>query len=199
LDVQWGAFDKKIDHLVSAPKPDLAFYIPMYHLAVKSHIHTTTGSGRSERDEETTPSTVEPFSWSTLKELHANGLRPTPFNEFKIKAPKGQDLRCYPWLIVEYKKVPKDKSEFERLSEVASCQAANACACAVKLCQNAARYAVELEEDAQIPPIPAITTVGAEVKVWLTYFAKDFMAYYSITPKQQRYERVKEGHVSGKP
>ncbi|KAM0347334.1 hypothetical protein ACHAPU_004853 [Fusarium lateritium] len=196
LDIKWGAFDKEKDNLFKAPKPDLAFFIPIYHLTSNSHIPTVTDNGTREWHKESTPSLVKSFSWSTLKRLHEHGLRPSPFDDFKMKGPKEKHLRCYPWLIVEYKKTDKYKpAELNRLHEVVYCQAANASGCAARLNRNAAKFAVHLPEDAQVPPVPAITTIGAEVKVWITYLAKDFMAYHFVTKKIETYERVEEGYM----
>lgn len=198
FDIQWGAFRKGKDRLFRAPKPDLAFFIPMFHPNTSTIIPTGTGGADEECYNGSTASLVETFSWSTLKKLHENGLRATPFDDFKIKEPKGRHLRCFPWLVVEYKKTNESESAgFDRLKEVVYCQAANASGCAVRLNQNAAKFAPQEAEDTQILPVPAITTVGAEVKVWITYLARDFMAYRSITKRIQRYERVETGHVSG--
>ncbi|KAM5343898.1 hypothetical protein ACJ41O_012435 [Fusarium nematophilum] len=113
---------------------------------------------------------MERFSWSGLKELSSHGLQPTPFRAFH-EPPKEASLNCYPWLLVEHKKEGVRGAE-----QTVCCQAANGGACAVRLNQNSARYAIEMPEDAHIPPIPTVTTIGSLVKVWIMYFAKDFQA-----------------------
>ncbi|KAH7011026.1 hypothetical protein EDB80DRAFT_836636 [Ilyonectria destructans] len=107
------------------------------------------------------------------------------------KPPLEASLNCYPWLIVEHKKEGVRRSE-----ETVCCQSANAGACAVKLNQIAARYAVELGDDAQIPPVSMVTTIGSRVKVWIMYFARGFYA-----PSNKRFlikttwESCKKGYV----
>ncbi|ENH74920.1 hypothetical protein FOC1_g10002465 [Fusarium oxysporum f. sp. cubense race 1] len=141
-----------------------------------------------------TPSLVESFSWSKLKKLHEHGLRSSPFHAFKKKQPLENDMKCYPWLVVEHK---HKKNTFEKLREKAYCQAVNASGCAVRLNQITAKFAVELPKEAHIPPIPAVTTVGPEVKVWITYFAKDFMAYYYADEEysEQSFQRCEQGYM----
>ncbi|KAG7423846.1 hypothetical protein Forpi1262_v015160 [Fusarium oxysporum f. sp. raphani] len=198
-DALWETFNGKgedVDDLtahrfetVKCPKPDYAFYLPMYHLSADSHIPEITDHRAREWHKAPTPSLVESFSWSNLKMLHKNGLRPTPFRVFN-KEPREKDLKCYPWLIVEYKKEKYTSFERERLEETVCCQAANGSASAVKLNQIAARYTVELPDEAHVPPIPIVTTVGPKVKVWITYLAKDCMVLckskYSWSSKWER-------------
>ena len=153
---------------LKCPKPDCAFYLPMYHLDAKPKIPMVSEPEARQWNQAPDPSIVEPFSWSGLKELSEFGLRPTPFQVFK-KQPMEARLNCYPWLLVEHKKegIPVN---------LVSCQAANGGACAVKLNQTAARYAAELPGDAHIAPFPTITTIGSHVKVWIMYFAQNFKA-----------------------
>jgi hypothetical protein len=171
----------------------------MYHLSADSHIPEITDHRAREWHKAPTPSLVESFSWSNLKMLHKNGLRPTPFRVFN-KEPREKDLKCYPWLIVEYKKEKYTSFERERLEETVCCQAANGSASAVKLNQIAARYTVELPDEAHVPPIPIVTTVGPKVKVWITYLAKDCMVLckskYSWSSK---WEKRSQAYVSMEP
>ncbi|KAH7113168.1 hypothetical protein B0J13DRAFT_590780 [Dactylonectria estremocensis] len=172
------------------PKPDYAFYLPMYHLDAEPRIPKIKDSEALQWNQSPGHTLADPFSWSTLKELVKYGLRPTPFRVFR-NPPVEASLNCYPWLIVEHKKERVRRSE-----EVVCCQAANAGACAVKLNQIAARYAVELGDDAQVPPIPTVTTIGSCVKVWIMYFSRDF-----YVPSKQPYvlraawESCKKGYV----
>ncbi|KAF5703414.1 hypothetical protein FMUND_12996 [Fusarium mundagurra] len=197
-DALWGAFDKNDEdnELVKAPKPDLVFSLPMYHL--DTHIPMITDHEAHQWHEASAPSLVESFSWSSLKKLHKSGLRATPFNVFSTKEsqePQERDLSCFPWLVFECKKANRTPGELERLQEVVYCQAANASGCAVKLNQSAANYAIKLPYNAEIPPVASVTTVGPQVKVWITFFAPDFMAYsYDVNDKQM-YDRQKKGYM----
>ncbi|CVL02261.1 uncharacterized protein FMAN_08316 [Fusarium mangiferae] len=183
-DALWETFNGKGDNVddstaqrfetVKCPKPDYAFYLPMYHLIDNSHLPEIVDHGAREWHKTPTPSLVESFSWSNLKMLYKNGLRPTPFRVFH-KEPREKDLKCYPWLLVEYKKEKYTTYERLRLEETVCCQAANGSASAVKLNQIAARYTIELPDEAHIPPIPVVTTVGPKVNVWITYLAKGCM------------------------
>ncbi|SCO88829.1 uncharacterized protein FRV6_12957 [Fusarium oxysporum] len=200
----WVTFDKSGNALGNSmadpfrnkkrPQVDGAFYFPIYHLTEKSPIPGATGHTGMEWHKASTPSLVESFSWSKLKKLHEHGLRPSPFHAFKKKQPLENDMKCYPWLVVEHK---HKKNTFEKLREEAYCQAVNASGCAVRLNQITAKFAVELPKEAHIPPIPAVTTVGPEVKVWITYFAKDFMAYYYADEdySEQSFQRCEQGYM----
>ncbi|CVL07963.1 uncharacterized protein FMAN_09693 [Fusarium mangiferae] len=193
-DSIWGAFDKRneIVKAFKAPKPDLVFYLPMYHL--ETYIPTITDYEAQQWHKSSTPSLVESFSWSNLKNLHKFGLQVTPFNVLEKEKPQEQDLSCFPWLIVEYKKAKSAPGELDRLKEVVYCQAANASGCAVNLNENAARYAVKLVNDAQVPPVVSVTTVGPQVKVWITFFARDFMAY-CWDFNGEKYEKQEKGYM----
>ncbi|KAI1017792.1 hypothetical protein LB504_003824 [Fusarium proliferatum] len=193
-DSIWGSFDKRNEtvKVFKAPKPDLVFYLPMYHL--ETYMPTITDYEAEQWHKSSTPSLVESFSWSNLKNLHKFGLQATPFNVLEKEKPKEQDLSCFPWLIVEYKKAKSAPGELDRLKEVVYCQAANASGCAVNLNENAARYAVKLVNDAQVPPVVSVTTVGSQVKVWITFFARDFMAY-CWDFNGAKYEKQEKGYM----
>ncbi|EXK33501.1 hypothetical protein FOMG_10775 [Fusarium oxysporum f. sp. melonis 26406] len=198
LTLCWGTFDrnKEENEVFKTPKPDLVFYLPMYHL--DTYIPTITDHEAQQWHKASTPSLVEPFSWSTLKKLHGFGLLATPFNVLnkeEPQEPQEQDLSCFPWLVVEYKKAKNAPGELDRLKEVVYCQAANASGCAVKLNQNAARYAVKLAYGAEVPPVSSVTTVGPQVKVWITFFAKDFMAYRCDVNGNQKFKRQEKGYM----
>ncbi|KAF5256108.1 hypothetical protein FOXYS1_13432 [Fusarium oxysporum] len=191
----WGIFDKndETNKVFKAPKPDLVFYLPMYHL--DTCIPTITDPEAQQWHKTSTPSLVESFSWSNLKSLHGRGLLATPFNVLDKEEPYEQDLSCFPWLVVEYKKVKSGPGELGRLKEVVYCQAANASACAVKLNQNAAKHAVRLYQDGEVPPVASVTTVGPQVKVWITFFARGFMGYRYDVNENQKFRREKEGYM----
>ena len=171
------------------PKPDQAFFLPIYHLEAGGRIPAIVNPEARQWNQTPNVLAIEPFSWETLKRLNAFGLQPEPrriFNKPRVEA----RLKCYPWFIVEHKK------EDER-GEVVSCQAANAAACALSLVQNSARYAVELIDQAHIPPIPVMTSIGSRVTIWIAYYGKN-----SDAPCQSKYtfevtvKRRKEGYVS---
>lgn len=198
----WGTFNKhnEENEVVMAPKPDLVFYLPMYH--PDAHIPAITDHEALQWHKASAPSLVEPFSWSTLKKLHGHGLLATPFNVFSDKKskqpeePQECDLSCFPWLVVEYKKAESKAAELEQLQEVVYCQAANASGCAVLLNRTASKHALKLDADAQIPPVASVTTVGPRVKVWITFFARDFMALNYKVKNKERLHAYKEGYVS---
>jgi hypothetical protein len=92
--------------------------------------------------------------------------------------------------VIEYKR------EDSKLTEAVCCQAANALACAVKLNRNAARYATPYGDEEQVPPVPAITTIGPKVKVWIMCFSKELKVptYYKDMVKDGA--MANEGFVS---
>ncbi|KAG4260219.1 hypothetical protein FPRO03_02042 [Fusarium proliferatum] len=198
-DALWTTFREKLegDRIKTLPKADFVFYLPIYHLDAESPIPRITDHRGREWNKEPASSLVENFSWSTLKGLYMHGLRPSPFRIFGNEKPLEADLKCYPWLVVECKSGKKTLNESQRLAEweTVCCQALNASACAVKLNQIAARYAVDLLKQTHIPPIPAVTTVGTKVSVWITYFAQDFMAYYHKGRSYMSYCKQDQGYM----
>lgn len=178
---------------LKCPKPDQAFYLPMYHSELQIGIPTVVDREARQWNRHQETSIMEPFSWSTLKKLHEFGLQPTPFRIFQ-KPPMEANLKCYPWLIVEHK---KEEEKEGRSGRVVCCQAANAAACAIRLVQDSAQYAVELPDHGHIPPIPVVTTIGPRVSVWLMYFAKNFDAPCSRRDTQEvMTKRRDKGYVS---
>ncbi|KAF9773101.1 hypothetical protein IL306_009144 [Fusarium sp. DS 682] len=157
----WNLFDARDEGVLSplttvkCPKPDQAFFLPIYHRNKDIGNPKVVDPEARQWHQFSDLSMMEPFTWSTFRELHRFGLQPTPFRIFE-KPPLEANLRCYPWLVVEHK---REKSEREGLEQVVNCQAANAAACAVNLIRHTAQYAAELPEHAHIPPIPVITTV----------------------------------------
>ncbi|KAF4970775.1 hypothetical protein FZEAL_9973 [Fusarium zealandicum] len=177
---------------LKSPQPDQAFYLPIYHSAKTIGIPNIVDPEARQWHQAPDPSVVEPFSWSTLKKLHEFGLQPAPSRIFE-KPPREANLKCYPWLVVEHKKEMEEARGPER---VVCCQAANAAAYAVNIVRQSAQYAVELPGQAQIPPIPVITTIGPCVRVWIMYFAKDFNAPCSQEETHEvTTKRRKEGYI----
>ncbi|RGP72909.1 hypothetical protein FLONG3_6547 [Fusarium longipes] len=174
------------------PKPDYGFYLPMYHLENECYIPETNEHKGLKWHKNATPSIVESFSWSVLKELYEHGLRPSPLGIFdgSNKEPRENDLKCFPWLVVEFKK----QDESENVKREVYRQAVNASGCAVRLNQIAAKYAVELVDEAHVPPIPVVTTIGSTVKVWITYHGKRFLAYHDDN-KWRQCNREHGGYV----
>ncbi|EXK82051.1 hypothetical protein FOQG_13567 [Fusarium oxysporum f. sp. raphani 54005] len=168
------------------PKPDHAFYFPIYHLTEESHVPGIADRKALKWHKASMPALVESFSWPDLKRLYAHGLRPSPFHAFDKRKPLAKDLRCFPWLVIEHKMMPNN---CEKLKEVAYCQAVNGSGCAVRLNQIAAKYTPELAREAHVPPIPAVTTVGPEVKVWITYYIKDYFPYSDDDYDEQQFHR----------
>ena len=111
------------------------------------------------------------------------------------------DLHTYPWLIIEYKPLQTDATaaaaatghtkkakakagderhggyeqepesrEMRQQSSKAAWQAANSAAAVLIMFQNLVRYSLLRE---RIPPVVTMTTVGAMVRVWLTFHADD--------------------------
>jgi hypothetical protein len=178
--------------ILSSPQPDHAFFLPIYHNRHPAGIPTVVDPNARQWNRAQETSAMEPFTWSTLKRLHGFGLEPAPSHVFE-KPPLEANLKCYPWLVVEYKKETQDNSPVRDVC----CQAANAAACAISLIRHTAQYAVKLSKHAHIPPIPVITTIGPSAKVWIMYYATDFDApccHRETT--EEIVKRRKEGHVS---
>lgn len=164
-----------------APQPDYAFYFPINRLPTNSSIAL-------EQHEE-----LAMFSLSALKELYVHGLRPSPFHPFQKNFRK-KDLKCFPWLVIEFKPKPGANGVIKQKKEEVYCQAVNGSGCAVRLNEIAALYEMKLPGRAHIPPIPAVTTVGPEVKVWITYSTENVLAYRCDTKKEK--QKTGQGYVS---
>ncbi|TVY68324.1 hypothetical protein Focb16_v002981 [Fusarium oxysporum f. sp. cubense] len=173
-DVLWDLFQKDKEagigpfESLSCPKPDQAFFLPIYHDRHPAGIPTVVDPNARQWNRTQEISATEPFTWSTLQKLHEFGLQPAPSRLFE-KPPLEANLKCYPWLVVEHKR------EEQPVRDVC-CQAANAAACAIGLIRHTAQYAVKLPKHAHIPPIPVITTIGPSVTIWIMYYATDFDA-----------------------
>lgn len=177
------------------PKPDRVLSLPIYNLDTDSPAIPSIRDPESRQWHQTpSPSLVESFSWTVLKDLFAYGLRPTPFRIFR-NPPVEAQLRCYPWLIIEHKKQPPKSPEGKTLD--VRCQATNAAARALQLNRNAATYAVKLAEQAQVPPIPTVTTVGPIVTVWIMHYLEDLCgpsSHYDLHEEDRKTRR--DGYVS---
>ncbi|KAF5616761.1 uncharacterized protein FTJAE_12908 [Fusarium tjaetaba] len=186
-NARWVVFNPKNDGLgsaipdrlknESAPQPDYAFYFPINRPPANSLL------ALEPRQESAL------FSLPALKDLYTHGLRPSPFHPFE-KSFKEKHLKCFPWLVIESKPKPGTNGAITRLREVAYSQAVNGSGCAVRLNEIAALYETNLLGLAHIPPVPAVTTVGPEVKVWITYYTENSLAC--------RYDTVKEKQETGK-
>ncbi|KAG9495565.1 hypothetical protein J7337_013815 [Fusarium musae] len=195
---RWDLFKKDEEagiapfKILSSPKPDHAFFLPIYHNRHPAGIPTVVDPNARQWNRAQETSAMEPFTWSTLKRLHGFGLEPAPSHVFK-KPPLEANLKCYPWLVVEYKKETQDNGPVRDVC----CQAANAAACAISLIRHTAQFAVKLPKHAHIPPIPVITTIGPSVKVWIMYYATDFDApccHRETT--EEIVKRRKEGYLT---
>ncbi|KAF5241411.1 hypothetical protein FAUST_3841 [Fusarium austroamericanum] len=194
IDESWTLFSKdNVNGLgsferIKCPKPDHAFFLPIYHSANNAGSPAIADAEARQWNQTQVPLGTEPFSWSTLKKLNGFGLQSTPRRIFD-KPPLEANLKCYPWFIVEHKK----ENESERN---VSCQAANAAACAISLVKHSAQYALKLLDQAHVPPIPAMTTIGSRVTIWLMYYAKDFDAPCSRrSTNEVTTKKRKEGHI----
>jgi hypothetical protein len=190
-DARWVVFNPKNDGLgsaipdrlknESAPQPDYAFYFPINRAPANSLL------ALEPRQESAL------FSLPALKELYNHGLRPSPFHPFG-KSFEEEHLKCFPWLVVESKPKQGTNRAITRLREVAYCQAINGSGCAVRLNEIAALYETNLPGLAHIPPVPAVTTVGPEVKVWITYHTENSLACRCNTVKKK--QKTGKGYVS---
>lgn len=110
---------------------------------------------------------IDNFSRTILERLSDHGLEASvssAFHEGKRKDIALSDYLCFPWLIAEHKKSVEGGAE-----EYCYCQAANAGMGALTMYRILAKYAEEMPEATQIPPLPIITTIGKDVRIWVIY------------------------------
>ncbi|KAF4417805.1 hypothetical protein FACUT_12034 [Fusarium acutatum] len=164
----------------SAPQPDFAFYFPIHRPPANSPIPLETDQK------------LAMFSLSALRDLYVHGLRPSPFDPFQ-KNLRQTYLKCFPWLVVECKPKTGANGLIRQKKEEVYCQAVNGSGCAVRLNEIAALHETKLPDQVHISPIPAVTTVGPEVKVWITYLTENSMAYRCDTEKER--QRTGKGYM----
>ncbi|KAI7177126.1 hypothetical protein KC316_g9704 [Hortaea werneckii] len=144
------------------PKPDLTYAFPILSAPC-------TGFAAQE-----TLGTT--FSLDVLQELRKDdhielisapttGLK-NRSNGSSRKVLNSSDLMCFPWAVVEVKQPRVEKSKVEECY----CQAANGSAMALRMLGALFRNATGCVPT-DLPPIIAITCVGPELRVWLTYNA----------------------------
>ncbi|KAH7323113.1 hypothetical protein B0I35DRAFT_477001 [Stachybotrys elegans] len=151
---------------LTEPRPDWVAFYPIYNLDVGEAADGIPTTERWQWERSSQGSIVENFSLRTLAHLSRYGLHATTtgtFREGGNKAIDSSDYICFPWFIVEHKKTDQ-AAETE-----CYCQAANAGAATLMMLQTLAKYAERRNEDAHIPPVVTMTTVGQTVRIWVTY------------------------------
>ena len=119
----------------------------------------------------------ENFSRNTLQHLASRGLEPSTAGVFHSNLSDEislSDYLCFPWLIVEHKKL-----EHNSIAHFCYCQAANAAMAALTILQTLSQYATRRPQNSHIPPIATVTTVGHEVRAWVMYVRDDGLTYVS--------------------
>lgn len=113
---------------------------------------------------------VKNFTRNNLESLAAHGLHSSVagiFNDGRKDRIVPSDCICYPWLVVEHKKLEQAK-EIE-----CYCQAANAAAAELMMFRTLVKYATHKI----VPPVVTMTTVGEFVRIWIAYFDTDSEQY----------------------
>ncbi|KAK3997898.1 hypothetical protein QBC44DRAFT_364098 [Cladorrhinum sp. PSN332] len=141
---------------LTEPKPDLAFFYPIYDFESGCAIPTPEAWkwGKTPKH-----NIVDNFSRPVLQHLAKHGLQPSTTSSI--------EGTCFPWFIVEHKMQVVGKEK-----EYCYCQAANAGAAAVMMLQQLARpvhLPAANAADSQVPPVITMTTVDKVVRVWATY------------------------------
>ena len=158
---------------LTEPIPDSANYFPIYDANASARMVT---SNRWPWENSCRLGLVENFTLQTLRHLAKHGLEPSVGGVFR-KEKRGialSDYMCYPWLIVEHKK-------HERKADECYCQAANGASAALTMMQILSKYAPNKADDGHVPPIVALTTVGAEVRIWIAYVSNGGVHHVSTS------------------
>ncbi|KAI7212562.1 hypothetical protein KC333_g7061 [Hortaea werneckii] len=186
-DVWWteaNSFEKGSSgvKVLKDPKPDLTYAFPILSAPC-------TGFAAQE-----TLGTT--FSLDVLQELRKDDhieLISAPTTGLKNRSTSSSrkvlnnsDLMCFPWAVVEVKQPRVEKSEVEKCH----CQAANGSAMALRMLGALFRNATGCVPT-DLPPIIAITCVGPELRVWLTYNAgTGGQREDNMTPQKAKKEAV---------
>ena len=72
-------------------------------------------------------------------------------------------LVCYPWVLVEIKKMDDPDIEF------CFCQAANACSASLTMLEYLTRHRSKLHRADAVSPVVSFTLIGMDIKLWLAY------------------------------
>lgn len=75
------------------------------------------------------------------------------------------DLVCYPFAVVELKHAYIGASQ----EEFCFCQAANAASTALSMLERLYMLGDQHSTNAHVPAVVALTCIGPQVRVWLTY------------------------------
>ena len=153
---------------LTEPKPDWVAFFPIYSPAGE-RIAT---SKRWHLDKVPRQSITENFSATTLRHLARHGVESNTAGLFRKPAqrdPVLSDHICFPWLIVEHKKIGG-----AALGEACYCQAANAGTAAIMMLETLSTIVpwTHQHSNEHIPPVVTVTTVAKVVRVWITYSSK---------------------------
>lgn len=124
------------------PKPDFWFGLRLFK---DEQLSRLKGLERTDKD-------IEYFTTKFLKKIGTDHRNP-----FMYQPVKSSEHMAFPWMVAELKKESGDELECRR-------QAANASHMCLVLCEQ---LAASVTRDAS--PIVAFTSVGPEVKMFITY------------------------------
>jgi hypothetical protein len=122
---------------------------------------------------------MQNFTVETLFQLIEKGLCPAPTSGFVTNSKERSksngkhhnipldDRLCFPWAVVELKRF--ERGNDTRLVSTACSQAANAASTALYMLESLSQFAEIKRNNEHIPPVVAVTCVGANIKVWLAY------------------------------
>lgn len=171
---EWTLFDKNSGFRfqdrkgLTKPKPDLAFYFPILDTRDQRGITPEETDRQHSAQARLANNLSGNLAHGTLMALGKFGLQFTPRGIPKQGDLSNDNMRCFPWLIVEYKRDTADKREREKCYS----QAANAGSAALMLFQTAARFAEFKVDNQHIPPVVTITAIGSAVHVWIVYYRR---------------------------
>ena len=158
--------------VLTGPKPDLTYAFPIFDDADLADLP----AGFVDHDAATN------FHRDTLLDLRRLGLISSPTTglqrilDGKKKELKTPDLLCFPWAVVEVKIAGAARAK----EEFCYCQAANASATALDILKSLFETAARPVPD-DLPPIIAFTSVGPELKLWLTYLDSSAGGYQRVS------------------
>ena len=87
------------------------------------------------------------------------------YPEELMLSPRKTSKFCFPWAIAEV----TDQNVYASEARYLYCQAANASAAASAMLSRLCERGDEFHEITEIPPVLALTFLGARVKIWVTF------------------------------
>lgn len=152
--------------LQTTSKPDLCFGFPVHNEEYQQ-------SSGFRKDPSLQHYTIRTLSQLALKGLHSGPISDSISGAAELKRDSTVTQLCFPWCVVQLEGAEQVMTiaDNEKLVSETFHHASIAASDALVLLEKLARFADVKQDGQHIPPVVAITSVGANTTVWLTFSA----------------------------